>query len=339
MLFGVDYLAGLKYQKVMLQTHRPGWSAAIFLRTFGDARKTVRAMAESGKFSEIVVHLAPFDNNHAYPIQELMSQLKKDASWLEGIALAFPNCKLLLSPFCEHNHSKKDMLPLFIELREIAPHCLMLNSIWKGERIEGIITEIHLTTSKLPPKPKGEYTISFDGFGGDGSGNFTDTNIEKIINTYSDARHIRLWNFRYNGKANWKDKTPIPDRKTWPDKAYMLGHNAMMKKREGPISWPENGLFKPFAEDRGGGGKDNHAMCILPKEGNTVSVRDSKGIEIDIMRRVDPPSTTTPKGARFYSNLHAYELGDKAQKNTGSRRIKIDKMPLTDGDLRSNHFK
>lgn len=336
MIFGADYLGGKHYKRAIMRTHPSGWAAGIFLRTFGNATGLVEKMAKSGKFSEIVVHLAPFDRTHAYEFSKYVPQAKKDAKEMESLARKYPNTIIMLSPFCEHNHSRSKMKPLFEELQKIAPSCVMVNSIWKGQEVPGIITEIHLENSKLKKKPTGEYTVSFDGFGGDGSGDFTDTNIEKILINYSDARHIRLWNFRYNGKFGHGDKTPIEKRTAWPDESYLRGHNAMMKKREGTLTYSNNALYKPFADDHNQGGKDNKAMVIAKKSSETLTVRDSKGNRIDTLRRLRPDHED---GARYYSSKYAYQIADAAQKNTGSRLIKVDDLPLTDGDLRSGKFR
>ena len=338
MKYGGDYLGAVKYEKTMLQAHRPGDVGGIFLRTFGDARGTVEAMAKSGKFSEIVVHLAPFDRSHSYPVRQLLPQLKKDAAWLESVSVRFPKTVFLLSPFCENNHPAAVLKPVFAEMKRLAPSCLMLNSIWKGQQVPGTVTEIHLTSSKLPRKPKGEYTVSFDGFGGDGTGDFPDANVPAILQAFADARHVRWWNFRLNGKFGHLDASDVSGRQNWPDLNYLLGHRATMKNREGKATWT-SGLYKPFADDHGVGGKkeDNHAMCILPKvDRPSVDVADSNGKVIDTMARLMP---NHPDGPRYYSQRYAYQLGDLAMAGTGSRQIKIANMPLTDADLRSGAFK
>jgi len=336
---GVDYLAGNMYQSVMLKTHPKKWAAGIFLRTFGDARKTVRAMACSGNFSDIVVHLAPFDRSHAYPIKALMPQIIADAKWLQQIATDCPQATLMPSPFCEHNHPTKNIKPVLDAIRKAAPNTLPVNTIWRGGIVYGYTTEMHLADSRPRAPPRGEYTVSFDGFGGDGSGDFTDADIEKILRRYSTARHVRLWNFRYNGKFGHKDPSDIAHRKSWPDEKYMLGHNAMMKAREGAITWKGKNLYKPFADDHGDAAptKDNKALAILPGiNKGSVDVLDSKGNRIDTMRRFTPDH---PDGPRYYSSRYAFEIAQSARKNTGSGLIRIEGNPLTDGDLRSGRFK
>lgn len=341
MIFGADALGGKHYQKALIKSLRPGDCCGIFLRTFGDAKKTVHAILESGKCSELVVHLAVFDRSHSYPISQHIKQLKKDSAWLQALATDFPRTKIYLSPFCEHNHKAIKMQALFVELSAIAPSCIMLNSIWKGEEVPHTVTEIHLPNSKPVKKPKNPYTVSFDGFGGDGEGDFSDANIEAILARYPDALHIRYWNFRLNGKFGHADMTPIDKRKTWPDVHYLNGHRAMMKKREGSLTWKPNTLYKPFSDDHGGGpvSKDNKAMCIVQSDRQLLDVRDSSNKLIDAMRRVRPDHANEPKGPRYYSRLSAYQIGDLAEKNTGSRLIKVGNSPLTDADLRSGRFR
>lgn len=336
---GVDYLAGVKYEKVMIDNHPKGWTAGIFLNTFGGGYGTLDRMACSGKFSEIVAHIAPFDKSHTYPIDELKSQVMQGAKRIQRIAKKCPQTVLMPSPFCEHNHPTNKIKPILDQIKKVAPNTLPVNSIWRGGIVYGYTTEIHLENSRPRAPPSGDYIISFDGFGGDGSGDFTDTDLVKIFSRYPKARQIRLWNFRFNGKFGHKDSASIEQRKHWPDAKYIRGHVAMMDGREGSASWPNSALYKPFADDHGEGGKDNKAMVILQTSRKTARVFDSRGNLIDEMKRATTDHSGTPKGGRFYSSRFAYELGDLAKKNTGSRLIRIENLPLTDADLRSGLFK
>lgn len=336
---GVDYLLGRNYQKAMLETHPAGWAGGIFLRTGGDARATVKAMCQSRKFSDLVVHLAPFDNSHVYPISKLLPQIIADAKWLQSIQPLCPETRLMPSPFCEHNHPTNKIKPVLDAIKKAAPSTYPVNTIWRGGVVDGYTTEMHLADSKPRAPPRGEYTVSFDGFGGDGSGDFTDADIDTILKRYSSARHIRLWNFRYNGKFGHKDPTPLAQRKYWPTADYLRGHIAIMRAREGAITWQGKNLYKPFADDHGDAAptKDNKALVILPGiNKDQVTVYDSKGAQIDVMRRFKPDHEDGP---RYYSSKYAYQIADYARKRTGSQLIRIENMPLTDGAKRSGRFK
>lgn len=348
---GACTLGAVRYQNAAIRGARQGDVSAIFLRTFGYALATVKAMLNSKRFSEIVVHTAPFDYSHAYPIRQLMVTVEEDARDLEKLAKANPWTTVMISPFCEHNHNARAIKPVLDRIKQLAPSCLVVNSIWQGQAVPGYITEIHIPNSKqLPRVPRGEYTISFDGFGGDGSGDFTDTDVVTLLNRYATARHIRNWNFRYNGKYGHKDKALLTERKHWPDGKYILGHRAMMKfARAVPLWRRDDLLYKPFADDHGNQGptKDNRAMVILPlpKSVKAIEVLDSNNKLISKMQApaVNPQHSGEPKGMRYYSALYAYEFGDLAEKSSGVRAIKFRAgsfvTPLTDADLRSGRFR
>lgn len=337
-MFGVDALGGKHYQRDLLKALKPGTAVGIFLRTFGDARKTVEALAKSGKVAEIVVHLAPFDARpgHPYP-KRLTTQMRRDAKWLNTIAEKYQHCEIMISPFCEHPHGLAVMRPIFDQLLQLAPFCTPLNSVLRdGQECPGTITEIHLENSKPRKKPKGPYTVSFDGFGGNGSGDFPDADVPSILARYADARHVRAWNFRFNGKHSHDDRTPIARRKSWPDHRYIRGTLATLKQREGAVTWSAHQLYKSFADDHGKGGKDNKALCIMQTPKNQLRVFDRAGNLIDTLTRFGDDHAGKPRGGRFYSGKYAYEIGDIAEKNTGSRLIRVENSALTDADLRSN---
>lgn len=342
MKFGQDYLGGVCYEKEILRTHNQGWVGGFFLRTFkrpdqkqADARSFIERMVKSGKFSEVVIHAAPFDHSHVYDFSKYLPQVKKDAAWADRVSRENPSCVVLFSPFCEHGHSAAQMIPVFNDLKALAPSCLMLNSVLNfGQVIEGVLTDVHLANGHKLMKPMGNYTVSFDGYE-----DMPSADVQAIIQFYSDARHIRAWNSRHNGKVKVNETTPEFDRTNWPSKEYLRGHNALMKSREGQKSWPKSMLYKNFAEDSKTDKKANKAMCILSVDAPFVKVYDENGTVIDRMKRVTPDFTGDPKGKRYYSSKYAFQLGNIAQANTGSRLIRIEGTPLTDADLRSGLFR
>lgn len=342
MKLGNDYLAGRHYVKEMLQAHRAGDVGGIFLTTFGDAYPALEKMCASNKFSEIVVHIAPFAKS--YPVARLTRMVLEHTKRLEQLSRRFPHTMLMLSPFCEHKNKRAEMEPLFRQMRALAPSCLLVNSIHQTrEEVNGTITEIHIEkSSSLPAIPRNEYTVSFDGCGSVGTGDIPDLDIDAILRRYAGARHIRAWNFRFNGKFGHKDTAAIAARKHWPSVQYIRGTRALLDPREGAVTWPNSSLYKPFADDHGEKEltKDNKAMCILPEiDRNSVDVFDSRGNKIDTMRRFRPDHSGDPKGPRYYSTRHAFQIANIAYKNTGSFLGQIGGRPLTDLRKRSGRFK
>lgn len=351
MIYGADYLFGKFYKTQMNRSHPRGWAAGIFFRSpedakrKWDAKKIIVSMCKTGKYSEIVIHLAPFDKTHNYPItEETKHRILKDTQWVRDLQLKYPDTKLLPSPFCEHNHLKNEITPLLMDMLEIMVVPQVVNSIWRGSEVPGTITEIHLANSKLPKRPKNpEYTVSFDGFGGKGEGNFTDTNIENILNNYSDARHIRWWDFNNNGKFGWEDTSSVDNRRFFPSTGYLKARHAMMKKREGSITYPNKALYKPCSDaHEKPTWKDGMPLVITHTYENSIQAKDIHGKKIISLTRVLPDYDVPGplKGAaRYYSREFSNKLGDLAEKSSGSRLVQFDNLPLTDVDLRSSKFK
>ena len=347
--FGSDFLGGAFFQDEAIKGSLKGDVFGIMPETFSGKKKnswaTIEAFCKSGKFSEGVVHLTPFDRSHKYPIQELKPLIKKNLLRLKSLQAKYPDTILMPSIFCEHTHKASEMVPLFQYCRTLWEDAVYVNSIiGAGQSVPGIITEIHLESfEQLPKEPTGEYIVSFDGFGGN-KGFPTpvmDTNIEAIIKKYLRARHIRIWDSRYNGKFDPQQKDPgEPNKRTfWPSVEYIRGHRLSLKLREGEITYKGKNLYKTFSDDHGAKEptKDNRALVIIPFGGEKeATVFDSKGNKIDSFSRYKPDHTD---GKRYYSKKYAYQIADKAVKNTGSSLITIKSgavtLPPTDGYLRS----
>lgn len=351
MKYGSDFLAGVLYPKEVLKSLRQGEVGGIFLNTFknkkgNNARSLVKRICKTNKLSELVVHLAPFDNSHNYKVTpKVVKQLMEDVKWCQMIQLQ-TSTRIYISFFCEHNHTAKTMRPLFNQGKDLAPNCFFINSIWKGEECDDIWTEIHIPNSRqLPRVPKNPFTVSFDGIGGDGSGDFPDCNIQDILKDYINSGrllHIRAWNFRHNGKYGHNDPASVNNRKYFPNEQYLRGSVETLKPREGGM-WGSDKLAKSFSDDHGGDlskSKDCKLMCILPDvDAGHVTVFDSKDNKIDTLYRVKPDYAQKPKGRRYYSKLFAYQVAELAFKNTGSYLIRIANNPLIDGRLRSGLFR
>lgn len=355
---GSDPLAAVLYEKEVIQSLRKGDVSGIFLNTFYKknkkgkkvyAKKTLRKILKTNLLDEIVVHIAPFDNSHAYPISKLKKQILADAAWLEK-EQAKTQTLIIISPACENNWKRTESEPLFNEIKKVAPRCDYINSIWKGEEVPGIDTEIHIPNSKQLPKiPKNRFTISFDGFGGDGSQDFPDAKLIEILKPYIASgrlRHVRGWHFRCNGKKDHNDSTPIGSRKYLPNANYLLclvySIEAALNPEQG--AWESNKLLKTMSDDHGNDlskSKDCRIMCILPDyKKSTIDVFDSVGNKIDTWRDLNlPPHPNTPKGKRFYSALYLNEVADRAFKKTSCYLIRVGSNPPVDARLRNGYFK
>lgn len=355
-IIGIDALAGVHYPRAVLNGTDKGQIVCIFLRTFNivdNVKYVITQWAKSNKFSMIIVHTAKFDTTHAYKITDAqLKELYQDASWLHKLS-SQTKTKIGISPFCEHNHFRKVMEPIFNRLEEIAPNCTLVNSIWKGEEIPNTLTDIHIEKrSRLPKIPKNEFTVSFDGFGGDKNDpkrvNFTDTDVQSIIEHYEKSgrlHSVRAWNFRCNGKYSHLDVTPIGKRKMFPDKHCIRGYIYTLSKREGG-EWLKDKLYKTFADDHGvdlskpvNRSKDLKILFILPIDDATIEIKTKDGKRVATANKHPDAHTGTPKGNRYYLSMYMSQLADIVYKHSKSYLIQIKDYPLIDCRLRSGLFK
>jgi hypothetical protein len=339
---GLDCLGLNKFSKACRDAIPRDWMLGAS-QFFGDSIPEIEKAADSGQ-RYIRIQIAPFDNSHNYDPKKYLPQVYKEAGRVWQLAVKYPRTTFFISPFCEHNHPRRVMDPIFRELARIAPGVQLVNSIWRGEETPLAITEIHLEDAKSLRKPKQwPYIVSLDGFGGKGTGDATDADLDAIVSFYNDAAAILIWNFRFNGKFGHKDKTALSARKHWATYDDARGHVLILMPREGSPNWPSNALLKPFADDHGQGGKDNKLMAILPEKLPSVDALDIRNNLITKMPRMLPDHSSDPKGARYYAPSYAYQIAEKAHKKTGSYLIRIRAgkklYPLTDGRKRSGKFK
>lgn len=181
-IIGLDDLLGIKYQQAILASHPTGKAVGVFHRTVDNALPLVKAVAAARRTPLIRDHLAPFDRSHQYPIAALLPQMLADAKSLEVIQKMNPSICIVISPFCEHKHKARDMIPVFEHLRSVAPSCKFVNSVLRGgERVPGIPQEYHIENMSSIPSIQSGDAISFDGFGGKGEGDFSDCDIQSIL--------------------------------------------------------------------------------------------------------------------------------------------------------------
>lgn len=164
-MLGIDYLAGAKYQSVVLNNHPRGYAAGFFADTFGNAYPVVRKLAKSGKAPIIRVH-GLWDDKHDYNPNKDWKQTKTNFQKLIRIAKDFPKVKFQYSPFCEHNLKRPQIRQVMEDLAALIPHDVknleLVNTPWQGALIfdGSVVNEVH-GTHAVPQK--GSYQYSFDG--------------------------------------------------------------------------------------------------------------------------------------------------------------------------------
>lgn len=322
MFVGLDYLAGAHYESTILKAHQPGVAAGFLFSPFKDPLPTAAKMARRGREYVPLIRIhRKFEYDHDFPKKE-WGALEQYTKAMNAFALQYPTIDVFYSPTCENNLKRAAATELMLMCsRHITARNLQLvNSIYKGAPLPGIVDEVHGIRAS---NPDNEFWFkSADGIGGTlirppstYEPRWTDINIPVWMNVNERCAAIFGWNFRFNLKYGPKDKRPVEKRNSMPSVDYIKGHTRPLfpigGKQELTVTW------KPFADDHGGGeaSKDNKAMCILPDRVSRVKVHDAKGAVVDELPYF---GTYDGGGYRYYSKQYAYKIAERAKRLTGS---------------------
>lgn len=211
MIYGMDYLGGAKYPDTILKNHPRGWAIGIFARAFGDAFPIVKKLADSGRCPLIRIQLV-WDGTHLYGDKWLPTAIR-EARRYEKLC---GHSRIQLSPFCEHNH--KDPDKYLDAVRSVAPSCEIINTPYQGRFSSRYRNETH-TISNIPLAQQ----FSFDGRDALAGGGRAALELARAV---PDV--VFLWTARFNGKMSADDKTPIANRRAWPDAKTIMALRRMV---------------------------------------------------------------------------------------------------------------
>lgn len=312
MLPGFDFLGGPQFIRTAAGAYPAGWAVGVFWTQFGDGKKFCDAMYAAG--CRIIRVQGTWDPSHKYG-SDFKSRATKNCSEVNAWAKAHPLAQVFYSPFCEHNHSKATMLPFFTQLIQKYNYVTYVNSIWRGEQIPGIVTEVHGDA-----KPGNEpYIYSFDGVA------CVDADVEAMKARHSKATLFFFWDARFNGKFEANDPATAPTkRKGWPDKKHIQSIQYLWNARGDVSKFPKDYLWKSHSENKGNGDRRAEKPClIVPIKVSEIALTDINRTKIATLKRYDPPMTSSPwsqgnRGYRYYVDSWGFELAEKARKKTGS---------------------
>lgn len=171
---GLDLLGMALYPNEALKAFVQGYAIGAFWSEFGSVTKLSHDLYVKG--CRIFRFQAIWDGSHGYDIKKNLPTLKAACLEIQAFKKAHPDARILISPFCEHNHTAKEMAPVFKSMTQWAPDCEQVNCIWKGQFIPNMLNEVH---GEAPKLPDGRFIVSADGT------DLTTINIPKW-----NARHI-----------------------------------------------------------------------------------------------------------------------------------------------------
>lgn len=290
MIFGLDLLAGAKYQKEAIACLPAGWALGGFDNTFGDFLPVAKNALIKG-CPHVRIHML-WSDSHTFGDRDI-PKIKRIAEKWEKVAKAYPNSVIELSPFCEHNLKNPDKYLDIVQ--NSAPSCSIVNTPWRGSLSRKYKNEIHGDHSK----PGGSYNYSYDGT------NCVDENVTKDKQTHANAEVFFFWHVRFNLKWSMKDTTPRPQRTARPSKD-LIKSIVYLARDKGPVSVPRKWLIKSHSEKHDAmDQKGDKLLIITPIRTQEITLkRNGK-----VIARLPYYAQFSEGGYRHYARTMGYKIG------------------------------
>lgn len=208
MIYGLDFLGGARYPKVVLKHHPAGWAAGFFANTFGDSRPLVRKLFDTRRTPIIRVHLLWFDDHttRKFSVADINAAVAEAKKW-RVLSAEHGKC-LQISPWCEHTGKEPLLRKLHKAVMNELPDCEYVNTpMAGGDMLLVSRNEVH----GMHPRPRGPYNYSTDG------DSCFEVDIGALERRHAKALLWLAWHPNFNGKDSVLDKTPRPLRKAWPN--------------------------------------------------------------------------------------------------------------------------
>lgn len=312
-MYGMDYLGGARYSKIILASHPRDWAAGFFANTFGNAWPTIKALASTGRCPRIRIH-AVWDDLHVYnPARHdpIIDQELKRANALKD---SFPALDVEFSFFCEHNIRGAQLKKLYSRCAAAAKNITIINSVWQGDIIAGAVNEVH--GSKASPPRQGAYNFSFDG------SSAVDSDVETILQRHRGADTFYFWVPQFNLKLTTEDKTPRPQRQAVPTKK-LIESVAFLSTPKGGDILPKDWLWKSHADQHEAPKPEARAgkpVLLAPLRVNKFELITNNGTVVGSL----PYYGKFDDGReRYYLNQWGYEVARKAVQAQGDPVLRL----------------
>lgn len=312
-MYGLDLLGLPKFAELARKEFPQGWALGTFARTFGDALPHVRAILDTGRCAVVRVQLV-WSDSHQFGVAETAAAIK-EARRYEKLAREFPNIKIELSPFCEHNIKSPDSE--LSKVQDRAPSCTVVNTPWTGGLSAKFKNEVHGTKAKAL---KGKYNFSYDG------SSSVDSDVETVKATHTAADCFYFWVPQFNGRKSTNDTTPRPDRKAYPvglSGSRLIDSVIYLSRARGDSRLAKGFLWKSHAEQ-------HDSPIPEPRAFKPVLICPVKAKKFDLITDNGQSVATLPYygtysggGYRYYAQDFGYLIQEKAFRIQGRGSCKL----------------
>lgn len=312
-LDGIEYIAGAKYPKIVIEHHPKGFACGFLYQVdgFGSAHKVINDLLSTGKCTVTRIHLS-WKDSHSFNDADIAVVVKK-AKKLNNLVKKYPNVKFYVSGWLEHRANLQLITKLKKEILKVMdPRVKYVNSfISGGAYLPATINEVHHTFST----PRGDYIYSWDGL------EMMDSDVQKYNDTHKNALIRFRWGGRTNCKLEYDDTTKRPDRtmEACPDEKYLRSIIAyseprkIAKKKEIPRDW----IYKSHGEaefDRNGKllSRSEKPVWIIPVKASNVTLKAKK--KVMAIFDYEKPYSDKPGYHVYrtkYNPLYGYEIAEK----------------------------
>ncbi len=322
-MFGLDYLGGSRYGKVILDNHPEGWAAGFFTEKdlFGDAAPIIRALCRTKRCPAIRVQLM-WRDKHDFSEKDF-SKIVAEAKRISELARRYRNTTFYFSGACEHNLKRDQAKKLANMVLEVIPkYSFYVNSpslLYRGEYISGerILNETHGTERK---PITGDYFYSWDGT------NMVDDDVELRKTTHKSAKIIFGWHPAFNCRLSSNDATPRPERIAYPTPELIDSLEFILKNKRGKTSVPSDWIWKSHA-DRHNTPPEPRAykpvlLCNIPLSVKKLELVADNG-QVICSSGAGMSSAYPGTSSRWYFPEFGYRISEKAMKVQGHCLLKV----------------
>lgn len=299
MILGLDLL-GLAHPKWPSKATSAviphGCAIGVFDTEFGDVRRRLRVLLDTGKVIAVRVHIGW--NKHK--IIDIPTLKRRVAIWSK-FSLRYPAIQFYISHSCEHENSSVQETRLRMKIISLkAPHCIPVNAPLNSPFLESEVNETH--NLKLIC---GKYIASTDGI------NIYDIDAEQYKKENSNAEILFYHCDRFNLRENYKNPKNLPPplkRTAAPSRELIESVKALFAPKGVPPSYTlpyalvkikKPLLYKSHAEDSEGEDSRELKPCLI---------LNKKADYIEIVSSTNQVLGKMVYGGK-YGNLHRYYAG------------------------------
>lgn len=304
--WGLDCLAGAKYQDLIAREIPQGWNLGAFSSLFGDVRPLVKKLLAKERIARSRIQLL-WSDTHTFGVKQIDAAVAEAKKW-RVISKDF-GARLAVSPWCEHRADRSLVTKLHEAIMNTLPDCVYVNCpIDQGAMLKGVMNEVH-GDEAVPVM--GNYSFSFDG------SSCVDADVTEIKERLSTASMFFWWIPQFNLRRSVKDNTPRHERLVRPT-AGLIRSVVYLATERGAVKLPPRWLLKSHAEDTGSS-RSNKPCFIVPLKTSRVTLKcDGK-----VIAKCPYYGPFGDGRSRFYAQSYGYVISQKAREISGRPTVEV----------------